>query len=282
MATLATLQISHLKKHYPRYVARLGYSVLEQTRRSGRTLPFWPEQPTGMTSVIEKICAFLGVKPTRGEPKQEGPIVVWLPDTAVSVPTWLASAVNGGCTDISKRHVASVYANIFGRSLEVEPKKYTGLLVEKSDANYAHDGRVLEGPIEKPRLGAVYQKLIKNNVGGSLVEDLRVCVVGQNIPVVYIKYRPTGERFSNSNNRAVRVEPESVLSKIEIVSLIAFSRAMNLDYGELDVLRDRNSGDIYVVDVAKTPSGPPNHLGFKENYRAVSELAECFESEFLM
>jgi hypothetical protein len=38
--------------------------------------------------------------------------------------------------------------------------------------------------------------------------------------------------------------------------LLRFCAAIALDYGELDVLRDNDSGRIYVVDANRTPIRP--------------------------
>lgn len=39
--------------------------------------------------------------------------------------------------------------------------------------------------------------------------------------------------------------------------LLRLCRALGLDYGELDVLRDVEDGKLYVVDVNNTPWAPP-------------------------
>jgi len=58
----------------------------------------------------------------------------------------------------------------------------------------------------------------------------------------------------------------------EIEKLGAFARAMGLDWGGLDVLRDRRTGRLYVVDVNKTDM-PPIALPWADKLRATSRLA---------
>jgi hypothetical protein len=58
-------------------------------------------------------------------------------------------------------------------------------------------------------------------------------------------------------------------------------REMRLDFGELDVLRDRHDGRIYVVDVNRTPWGPPRTLGTRGALRAIDLVAEAFHDAFL-
>jgi hypothetical protein len=56
---------------------------------------------------------------------------------------------------------------------------------------------------------------------------------------------------------------------------------MDLDYGELDLLRDRGDGRIYVVDVNSTPWGPPNHISEDQSRIAVARMASAFRQAFL-
>jgi hypothetical protein len=51
---------------------------------------------------------------------------------------------------------------------------------------------------------------------------------------------------------------------------------MALDFGGLDVLRDREDGRIYIVDVNKTDMGPPSALTAKDKLTAMRGLAQAF------
>ena len=63
--------------------------------------------------------------------------------------------------------------------------------------------------------------------------------------------------------------------------MLRFARALGIDYGELDILRDRDDGRIYIVDVNNTPFGPPNHLPWSDSRRAVRRLAHAVSEQFL-
>lgn len=54
---------------------------------------------------------------------------------------------------------------------------------------------------------------------------------------------------------------------------------MRLDFGGLDILRDKQTGRIYIVDVNKTDMGPPFALPLKEKLRAVDIIAKQFQCE---
>ena len=56
---------------------------------------------------------------------------------------------------------------------------------------------------------------------------------------------------------------------------------MHLDYGELDVLRNRDDGLLYIVDVNPTPWGPPNHLSRQETAHAIRGMAREFQAHML-
>lgn len=58
-----------------------------------------------------------------------------------------AKLVNFDCRDISKTAVAEAFQRAAGYSLAVNPEVYAGPMVEKSEKNACHDGRVIEGPM---------------------------------------------------------------------------------------------------------------------------------------
>jgi len=184
--------------------------------------------------------------------------------------------LNGHCNDISKSHVEDVFERVFGYSLAVDPTTFTGKIVQKSQINAAHDGRIIDGPIGAAEPGQSYQRFIENCYDGTHVEDVRVPIVGDQIPLVYLKRRPTEIRFANDNTECVMVETAEALSQSEVDKLIEFSQAMGLDFGGLDVLRCRESGRIFVVDVNKTDMGPPVPLNIFDKLRALTRLGRAF------
>jgi glutathione synthase/RimK-type ligase-like ATP-grasp enzyme len=89
------------------------------------------------------------------------------------------------------------------------------------------------------------------------------------------------QRFSNENTSAELHETGTVLTTAEVERLLRFCAFIGLDYGELDVLRDKVDGRIYVVDVNSTPDGPPNHLSGPQSEIALARLGAAFEDAFL-
>jgi len=178
---------------------------------------------------------------------------------------------NGHCLDISKSTLDRHHQAVFGYGVNVDPTTHSGLMLEKSEGNAVHDGCEIEGPIEPNQVkeDKVYQRIIDNRTEGGLFEDLRVVVINGHVPVVYQK-RKTGEvRYTNETAEVDLVEsPKSVLSEAEIAQIASLSAKMCAEFAELDVLRDRQDGWIYCVDLNPTPYGPP--AGLKEGDRAVA------------
>jgi hypothetical protein len=187
--------------------------------------------------------------------------------------------LNHDCTDTSKTHVGRVYEATFGRSLLIDPTTHAGVAVEKPETNGAPPGREVQCPTPR-RPGYAYQRLV-NNAHGDLVEDIRVPVVGTQVPFVYLKYRPPPMRFMHGSTVCKLGEVADVLTAVEMAQIIAMCRTLGVEYGEVDALRDRDNGALYVVDVNPTPWGPPIRLSKADRERAVTALAAAFSIEFL-
>ena len=193
----------------------------------------------------------------------------WLEKLNKQIPV-----INLYSRDISKLHIDAVHREIFGYSTAVDPLQYQGKMVRKNDVNARHDGAIVEGPLAQKEEGYIYQILIDNQHGDNLVMDIRVPVIGGLLEFVYLKYRHLHERFKNPI-RSVITPIQEALSKEEIHTLEQYCEALNLEYGELDVLRHKKDGKIYVVDVNNTPQGPPTYMGKKEYKRALRQMGKA-------
>lgn len=187
--------------------------------------------------------------------------------------------VNFNCRDISKSAISAAFGRVAGYSLAVDPRTWKGPIVDKSEINAAHDGRIVEGPFE-PQPGRSYQKLIDNTIEGGLVEDLRTCTVMGQPVLVFKKRRPIGRRFANENVSVEWVRPQEVYSPAEIDLIRRFCSEIRLDWGGVDVLRNGSDGRIYIVDANKTDMGPPVALPLGQKLRATRLLARAFAKAF--
>ena len=203
-------------------------------------------------------------------------------ETDNSIPTVKEGArlLNFCCDDISKTTVAHAFERASGYSLAVDPTTHQGRMVEKSELNAAHDGRVLEGPLDEPLPGKTYQRLVDNEIEGGLVEDLRCCIVAGSPVIVFRKRRPLERRFLNENVQVLLDEPRNCYTADEIGVIERFAAEIGLDWGGVDVLRDRSTGRIYIVDANKTDMGPPVALKLASKLRATRRMAQAFGTRF--
>lgn len=190
-----------------------------------------------------------------------------------------ATLVNFNCDDVSKSRVAEAFAKVSGYDLKVDPRVYAGPMVEKSELNAAHDGRIIEGPME-PLPGKTYQRLIDNEIEGGLVEDLRCCIVGGEPAIAFRKRRPLARRFLNENAQVELDTPRNCYTADEIRVITDFAQEIGLDWGGIDVLRDRETGKIFIVDANKTDMGPPIALKLGFKLQATRKMARAFAAKF--
>ena len=178
---------------------------------------------------------------------------------------------NGHCLDISKSTLDRHQHDVFGYGVNVDPMTHEGPMLEKSEGNAVHDGREIEGPLSQDYLqsGKVYQRIIDNRTESGLFEDLRVVVIRGEVLVVYRKRKSGEVRYTNETAEVDLADsPKTVFSEAEMDQIVSLSAKMCAEFAELDVLRDRQDGRIYCVDLNPTPYGPP--AGLKESDRAVA------------
>lgn len=205
--------------------------------------------------------------------------------------------INLNCQDVSKDYTNKVFEQVFGYSLGVNPLTYTGKCVAKSNLNAQHDGKIIDCPISQVKSGVTYQKLVDNEVQEDAVLDYRVPIFKNKIPLVYLYLK----RNQNATQRffgypsLISVEladTEAVFSQDEINKIISFCQKIGLDYGELDILRDRQDRHIYIVDANNTPSSrllfepvemPYEKclLSFEQRQTVLEKYTEAFQSKFL-
>ena len=260
------------------------YIVIEFWRlktafQDGPKIFFTPDQPRPWY-LIWPVLSASGIKITR-DASQADALFHFEDSTAsqlMDAPTD-QRLINMHCHSIEKSHVATVFEDCFGYSLSVDPSVWQGEMVEKSEINGAHDGQIITGPCDaKP--GFVYQKLIDNSIEDGQVEDIRCMTIDGKIPLIIFKRRKLDTRFQNLNTDVEIAETDDVLSQDEQDKLRLFTRKMNLDWGGLDVLRDKADGRIYVVDVNKTDMGPPIIMPLKDKILVTKRMAAAFLDYF--
>lgn len=253
---------------------------------ASRTVLFFPMRPHPR-SAIYKMCLWAGCRITTNPLASPDAIVYWdfstiRPRGQAVVNLHPLPVINANCIDVSKEHVDRTFAEVFGYDIRVDPRVHSGPCVRKSNENALHDVMIIACPIPNVETGYVYQRLIDSAVDNGLVEQIRVPVFGELIPLVYRKLRDERDRFANRALIAHCCETLEVLTAKEVRLILTFCRKLGLDYGELDVLRDRNEGRIYVVDANPTPWGPPLELAWHDQSSAMRAMARTFEETLLV
>lgn len=233
-------------------------------------------------SVFSKIIQVLGLSVVKND-SAKAVHSIWF--GAPHMPRLNApeNCINYNFKDNTKSFIDKAHLSVFGRSVCVTDFDQDEKYVVKSEANAAHDGVTVLGAELKglDLAGKTVQRIINNRSSEDMVCDIRVPVVGKTIPLVYLKYRPLSNRFSNTNATSVISMTNTVLSGEEQEQILKFCSLINLEYGELDVLRDQDTGEIWIVDANNTPAGPPNGLPAAERQLAAREISIAFDRNFL-
>ena len=251
---------------------QLRVAWLKLRRRRAPTIGFAPDQPRPWY-LVRSAAAWAAM---RVVPASDADVVMFFEDATWSDPLSAparARALNFGCRDISKSRVASVFEEVFGYPLTIDPTTHRGPAVEKSEVNSMHDGRIIDCPYDA-REGFVYQRLIDTS-DGHHITDLRTPCVGGVPVLVWVKSRPASQIFSVHNRRIRLREPDQVFSNSEVSAIRRFCSAFGLDWGGLDILRDRIDGRLYIVDVNKTDVGPIIALPLVDKLTSIGRLADA-------
>jgi hypothetical protein len=251
-----------------------------------RTILCYPDRPS-LFHVMYKLSALAGFRLSTNFRKNYK-YAVWTHNRTVQDPDELnrlqiprAQIINAACVDTDKRTVGRLFCEIFDTKLDLDPVKWDGFMVKKSVVNGTNDAIVIKGPIPPDEVedGFVYQKEIdnKNEERESVV--YRVPVFMESVPLVFIKYRSEAHRFRGNYHSVEIADPSDLFTKDELGKILEMARLMGMEFGECDVLRDRN-GTLYVIDFNNHPGGPPFKMNSDQKRKAGQILADSFEELF--
>jgi len=245
------------------------------------SLLVYPDFPS-KKSTIRKIAKELGYRITN-KPCDNPEVILYFEDVTFGNSAALtqkypkAVVLNESCTDISKQKVDEIHQRIFGYCTIINPLTYSGVAVRKSDMNALHDGQTITCPLQSREDGSVYQVLIDNSVGAGMVVDFRVPVINYEVVLAYKKFKKESVRFTNLVSYSELHSHQTIFSSEELERIGQFCKAMGVQFCELDVLRNLTDGRIYIIDVNKTPYGPPAGLPKAAADAAILALTEAFK-----
>ncbi|MDQ2871652.1 MAG: hypothetical protein M3R35_00825, partial [Candidatus Eremiobacteraeota bacterium] len=190
------------------------------------------------------------------------------------------NVLNARCTDIRKSTVDAVFKEIFGYSLAIDPRTHAGPILRKSEKNGAHDAVLLKGPLDEVEPDHVYQRLVSypTELGNA---EFRVFIVAHRPVAVHRTYRPCNDRFRLKPTSGKISTVEADFTPEERALIAAFADRIGLDFGVLDILRDGESGRIYICDCNNTPTGPMAILPIREQRAVLRQVGEALEREYL-
>ena len=250
-----------------------------------KTILVYPEFPNKRTTIF-KIARHYNYNLTNNIKSKPDIVINWEDVTFKSncpeLQQFSKHVINAESSDISKVYVDNAFKEVFGYSTFIDPLTYTGKIVRKSDLNAKHDGTILNGPLKTIDEESIYQILIDNSYNDTLVKDIRVPVVIVALDFTYIKYRDITERFKNTTVDTQVVNTGDVLSKKEIELINQFCKKIHFEYGELDILRNKDDDKIYIVDINNTPYGPPANTPIEEEKKAIQELGRHLKERFTL
>ena len=250
-----------------------------------RTILFYPHYPS-KKSTIHKITKHLGFNRTNNPGLKHEIIFHYEMQTfrkdrqyPFEIDTKM-HIINKSCNDISKENVEKNFMSTFGYGTFIDPLTFKGKAVKKSNINAMHDGEIITCPIKHKESGFIYQKLINTLVDNDQVEEFRITVIKYNPVLCQVKTRPEAVRFSRQTTSTYITNPDQALSATEIQKINHFCGNLGLEFGSLDILRDKDDGRIYIVDANNTPHGPKK-LSKKDAALAVQILSDAFTKEYL-
>lgn len=249
------------------------------------TISCYPSKPWPVYTLwnMAKVCGF-NLK--NGKSHNNGITMLFKDRTQIDKAILLPDAstwINGRCLDIRKSTVAKLFTEISHRSLLVNPREYKGPMVQKSEKNGTHSGKIICASITKKLANYVYERLIDNETNNeNEIKDMKVVIVGSQIPLIYEIYRDKNKRFKSYGRNTKIASADDLLSKNEQKEIFTIANKIGLDFGEMDVLRDKVNSHIYIVDINKTTVSPPADLTFAERTKALRIIGRAFEQEFLV
>jgi len=267
-----------------RYYKAVWRSRFGNKGKAVRLLTF-PELP-GSKSIIFKVAGKRKWAMTNNPKKKVDFAIAWQDCTlrddfpVLHTMSENKTVLNLHCNNILKTYVDEFFYEVFGYRTRIDPQLHSGPAVCKSEWNATHSGSIVYCPLGKAEEDSIYQIVINNRDENGFFEDIRVPVAGKVIPFVYIKLKSAENRFETKASKVFLKPASEYLSDDEQSKILRFAAIIGLDFGEVDVLRNRDDGRIYIVDVNNTPYGPPANLDEEGKRKAIGLLAENINADY--
>ena len=200
-------------------------------------------------------------------------LLMWEPYEHASIPNINVKIINKNLKDISKLNLEKVHKEIFGYNLLIEPTKFDGEFISKGNGNKERAPLIPSYKLHKRKLklgevnkNLIYQKNVNNTDDNNNIIDHRAFVFNYKVKYV-IKYVVDTKFLTRvgTTKKKEFVEFEKYFDKSDIIKINRFINKLGVEYGEIDIIRDRNTKKLYLIDVNNTPSGEFHKSGFSKN-----------------
>ncbi|MGI9627861.1 MAG: hypothetical protein ACR2QM_13575 [Longimicrobiales bacterium] len=210
--------------------------------------------------LFRQIMALLGYKATDDPEDRAVLSLKWIDDTypvADHSTLELASSrrlMNVGTWDISKDRVSELMEQVFGYTATIDPTQFEGQAVKKGNLNATEEASIVECPIDRASVDpdAVYQEVLGPDLLDGWIQEHRVTWLVDRIVTATERLRLPEQRFEYDGAQISVVRVQDIYTADESRRIAQFAKAMKLDYGDIETMRD-SRGRLHVLDVNPTP-----------------------------
>ena len=249
-------------------------TILFQKKTFLLCYPQLPSKKTTLVKIAERNRWII-----TNNPKVKSAVKIYWHDSSIDPTTYpidIKTFLNNNCRNILKANVDLLFYQAFGYKTAIQADTFQGTAVEKSEYNAKHNGVIIQCPLPESEIkkDCIYQILINNRCDDNIFEDLRMPVINGTFPLVYRKLKSIDKRFEASPDRATVHKPEEFFDNQFLEKTKEFCHLAGLDFGEMDILFNRDDKKFYIIDINKTPYGPPKNLSPEDHHKAITLLAD--------
>jgi len=227
-------------------------------------------------------CEYLGIGITNN-PDADFDAAVYLnlndvnkPDKIILEIAKRVPIINLFCNNLDRFYIEEIFIKVFGYSSFAEPGERC---VRKGNYQGGGHHSIFATCPDSQDGKYIYQKFIDGSINDDTIRVIRPVIFGRKVKALIVKESDSSNIFEQ--NEVIKKEyfysPQSdwiFYSDYEIKQIEKFVDILCLDYGELDVIRDKDNR-IYVIDVNNIP-GSKVFERLKNSEYALGTMAKEF------
>lgn len=231
---------------------------------------FYPEVPEPQTAIYQ-LCEYLDYQISNNQTEHFDVAIKCFDATFFSISLLevlheiRSEIINVRCLDLSRETVGEKFAEIFNYPFNLDPSKYTGKIIKRSNILGFDSPEILTAPckIKAPNQDFVYQKFIEAN--GTYFHTV---ICGDRLPIV----------IQITENMAELKSTEKVFTSTEIKKIILVAKQLGIEFGAVEILRDQTNQKIYIVNAEDTVWRLPHILTEAQKKEVLEKISPLFIS----